>query len=83
MTTGKMIALTRQAIAGNVMSLLFEMLSSFVTAFLPRGKLLLISWLESQYAVILDPKKMKSLTCSIVSPTICHEVIGFHGVSQS
>ena len=81
MTTGKMLALTRQTFAGNVMSLLFEILSSFVTAFLPMGKLLLISWLESQYAVILEPKKIKSLTCSIVSPTICHEVMGFHGMS--
>ena len=83
MTTGKIVALVIQTFVSKVMSLLFEMLSSFVTAFLPRGKLLLISWLESQYAVILDPKKMKSLTCSIVSPTICHEVIGFHGVPQS
>ena len=76
MTTGKTIALTRQAFGGKVMSLLFNMLSRLVIAFLPRSKCLLISWLQSPSAVILEPKKMKSLTVSIVSLSICHEVIG-------
>ena len=58
------------------MSLLFNLLSRFVIAFLPRSKLLLISWLKSSSAVILEPKKIKSLTVSIVSPSICHEVMG-------
>ena len=58
------------------MSLLFNMLSSFVVAFLPRSKCLLISWLQSPSAVILEPKKIKSLTVSIVCPSICHEVMG-------
>ena len=57
------------------MSLLFNMLSRFVTTRLPRSKHLLISWLQSPYAVILEPKKIKSLTVSIVSPSICHEVM--------
>ena len=61
---------------GKVMSLLFNMLSRFVIAFLPRSKCLLISWLQSPSAVILEPKKIKSLTVSIVSPSICHEVMG-------
>ena len=61
---------------GKVMSLLFNMLSSLVIAFLSRSKLLFISWLQSPSAVILEPKKIKSLTVSIVSPSICHEVIG-------
>ena len=73
MTTGKTIALTRQPFVGKVMSLLFNMLSRFVIAFLPRIKRLLISWLQSPSAVILEPKKMKSLT---VSPSVCHEVMG-------
>ena len=76
MTTGKTIALTRQTFVGQVMSLLFNMLSRLVIAFLPRSKRLLISWLQSPSAVILEPKKLKSLTISIVSPTICHEVKG-------
>ena len=76
-TTGKTIALTRQAFVGKVMSLLFNMLSRLViTFFLPRSKCLLISWLQSPSAVILEPKKIKSLTISIVSPSICHEVMG-------
>ena len=75
-TTGKTIALTRQTFVGQVMSLLFNMLSRLVIAFLPRSKRLLISWLQSPSAVILEPKKLKSLTISIVSPTICHEVKG-------
>ena len=61
---------------GKVMSLLFNMLSRLVIAFLPRRKCLLISWLQSQSAVILEPKKIKSLTISIVSLTICHERMG-------
>ena len=62
--------------AGKVMSLLFNMLSRFVITFLPRSKHLLISWLQSPSAVILEPKKIKSVTVSIVSPSICHEVMG-------
>ena len=61
---------------GKVMNLLFNMLSRLVIAFLPRSKRLLTSWLQSPSAVILEPKKIKSLTVSIVSPSICHEVIG-------
>ena len=76
MTTGKSIALTRQTLVGKVMSLLFNMLSSFAIAFLPRNKHLLISWLQSPSSVILEPKKIKSVTVSIVSPSICHEVMG-------
>ena len=74
-TTGKTIALTRRTFASKVMSLLFNMLSRVVIAFLPRSKHLLISWLQSQSAVILEPKKIQSVTISIVSPSICHEVI--------
>ena len=69
MTTGKTIALTRWSFVGKVLSLLFNMLSRLVIAFLPRSKCLLISWLQSPSAVILEPKKMKSLTVSIVSPS--------------
>ena len=76
MTTGKTIALTRQTFVGKVLSLLFNMLSRLVIAFLPRSKRLLISWLHLLSAVILEPKKIKSLTLSIVSPSICHEVMG-------
>ena len=72
MTIGK-IALTRWTFVGKAMSLLFNMLSRLVIAFLPRSKHLLISWLKSPSAVILEPKKTKSLT---VSPSICHEVMG-------
>ena len=75
-TTGKTIALTRQIIVGKVMSLLLNMLSSLVITFLPRSKHLLISWLQSPTAVILEPKKRNSVTVSIVSPSICHEVMG-------
>ena len=75
MTTGKTIALTRWAFVGNVISLLFNMLSRLVIAFLPRSKHLFISWLQSPSAVILEPKKIKSATVSIVSPSICHEVM--------
>ena len=76
MTTGKTIVLPRQAFVGKVMSLLFNMLSRLVTAFLPRSKHLLISRLQSSFAVILKLKIIKSVTVSIVSPSICHEVMG-------
>ena len=76
MTTGKTIALTRQTFFGKVMSLLFNMLSRLVIAFLPWSKHLLISWLQSSSAVILEPKKIKSVTVSLVSPSICYEVMG-------
>ena len=76
MTTGKTIALTRQTFVGKVMSLLFNMLSRLVIAFLPRSKHLSISWLQSLSAVILKPNKIKSVTVSIVSPCVCHEVMG-------
>ena len=72
MTTGKTIALTRWTFVGKVMSLLFNMLSRLVIAFLP-----LISWLQSPSAVILEPPKVKSVTVSIVSPSICHDVMGW------
>ena len=72
-TTGKTIALTIHTFVGKVMSLLFNTLSRFVIAFLPRGKCLLISWLKSPSAVILEPKKIK---LSTFSPTICREVMG-------
>ena len=75
MTTGKTIALTRWNFVGKVMSLLFNKLSRLVISFLPRGKCLLISWLQSPSAVILEPKKIKSVTVSIVFPSICHEVM--------
>ena len=78
LTTGKTTASTRQIFAGKVMSLLFNTLSRLVIAFLPRSKHLLISWLQSPFAVILEPPKIKSFTVSIVSPSICHDgkVIG-------
>ena len=76
MTTGKTIALTRWNFVGKIMSVLFNMLSRLVIAFLPRSKRLLISWLQSPSAVILEPKKIKSVTVSILSPSICHEVMG-------
>ena len=76
MTTGKTIALTRWTYVGKVMSLLFNMLSRLVRTFLPRSKWLLISWLQSPPAVILEPPKIKSVTVSIVSPPICHKVMG-------
>ena len=76
MTTGKTIALTRWTFVGKVMSLLFNMLSRLVITFLPRSKPLLISWLQSPSAVILQPRKIKSATVSTVSPSICHEVMG-------
>ena len=76
MTTGKTIALTRQTFVGKVVSLLFNLLSRFVIAFLPRSKRLLISWLQSPSAVILEPQKVKSATVSTVSPSISYEVMG-------
>ena len=76
MTTGKTIALTRRTFVGKVMSLLFNMLSRLVITFLPRSKRLLISWLQSPSAVILEPPKIKSDTVSTVSPSIFHEVMG-------
>ena len=76
MTTGKTIALTRQAFVGKVMSLLFNMLSRLVITFLPGSKHLLISLLQSPSAVILEPRKIKSATVSTVSPSICHEAMG-------
>ena len=76
MTTGKAIALTMQTFVGKVISLLFDILSRFVIAFLPRSEHLLISWLQSSSTVILEPKKIKFVIVSIVSPSICHEVMG-------
>ena len=76
MTTGKTIALTKWTFVGKVMSLLLNMLSRLVITFLPRSKRLLISWLQSPSAVILEPKKIKSVTVSIVSPSIYHKVMG-------
>ena len=76
MTTGKTVALTRRTFVGKVMSLLFNMLSKLVRTFLPRSKRLLISWLQSPSAVILEPPKIKSDTVSTVSPSISHEVVG-------
>ena len=76
MTTGKTIAFTGWTFLGKVMSLLFNMLSRLVITFLPRSKHLLISWLQSPSAVILEPPKLKSVTVSIASPSICYEVMG-------
>ena len=76
MTTGKTIALTRQTFVGKVMFLLFNILSRLVRTFLPRNKCLLTSWLQSLSKVILEPKKIKSVTVSTFSPSICHEVMG-------
>ena len=76
MTIGKTIALTRWTFVGQVLSLPFNMPSRLVLALLPRSKRLLVSWLQSPSAVILEPPKTKSLTVSIFSPSICHEVMG-------
>ena len=76
MGSGKTIVFTRRTFVGKVMSLLFNMLSRLLIGFLPRTKHLLISGLQSPSAVILEPPKIKSLTVSIVSPSICHEVMG-------
>ena len=75
MTTGKTIALTRQTFVSKVVSLLFNMLSRLVIVFLSRSKRLLILWLQSPFTGILESKKIKSITVSIVSPSICHEVM--------
>ena len=76
MTMEKAIALTRMTFVGKVMSLLFNMLSRLVITFHPKSKHLLISWMQSPSAVTLEPKKIKSVTVSIVSPSISHEVMG-------
>ena len=76
MTTGKSIAFTTRTFVNKVMSLLFNRLSRLVITFLPRSKHLLISWLQSPSAVILEPRKIKSATVSTVSPSICHEMMG-------
>ena len=76
MSTGKTMALTRRTFVGKVMSLLFNMLSRLVITFLPRNKHLLISWLQSLSAVILEPPKIKTATVSTLYPSICHEVMG-------
>ena len=75
MTPGKTIGWTRWAFVGKVMSLLFNVLSRLVIAFLPRSKRLLVSWLQSPSVVILEPKKIKSVTVSIVSPSVFHEMV--------
>ena len=80
MTTRKTISLTIWTFVSKGMSLLFNTLSRFVIAFLPRSKYLFISWLQSPSTVILEPKKIKSVTVSIVSPSICHEVMGLDAV---
>ena len=76
MTTGKTIALTRRTFVGKIVSLLFNILSRLVIAFLPRSECLLISWLQSPSAVILDLRKIESVIVSIVPPSICHEAMG-------
>ena len=83
MTTGKTTALTRRTFVDKVMSLLFNMPSRLVVTFLPRSKHLLISWLQSPSAVILEPQKIKSVTISTVSPSICHEVMGPDSMCQN
>ena len=83
MNTGKHIALTIQTFVDKVMSLLFNTLSRFVIGFLPRSKHLLISWLQSPSALILEPKKMKLVTVSMVFSSICHEVMGPNAMSSS
>ena len=80
MTTGKTIALAIRTFVGKVMSLVFNTLSRFVIAFLPWSKQLLISWLQSLSAMILEAKKVKSITISTVSPTVCHEVMELHAM---
>ena len=76
MTIGETTTLTRRTFVDKVMSLLFNMLSTLVITFLPRSKCLLISWLQSPSAVILESRKIKSATVSTVSPSICHEMMG-------
>ena len=82
MTTGKTIALTRHTFVGKVMSLLFSMLSRLVISFLLRSKCLLVSWLQSPSSVVLEPPKIQSVTVSIVSPSICHEVMGLDAYTR-
>ena len=81
MTTGKIIALTRQTFVGKLISQLFNMLSRLVIAFLPRNKHVIISWLQSPTAVIFEPPKIKSLTFCNVSPSVCHYFLPFWGLS--
>ena len=81
MITGKTIALTRWTFVGKIISLLFNVLSRLVIAFIPRSKHLLISWLQSPSAVILEPKKRKCLTVSTVSSSICHDGTSCHDLS--
>ena len=81
MTTGKTIALTTQTFVSKILCLLFNILFRFVTAFLSRSKRLLISWLQSPSAVILEPKKIKPITVFIVSPSICHETMGLDAMT--
>ena len=81
MTTGETTALTRWTFVGNVMSLLFNMLSRLVIVFLPRSKHLLISWMQLPFAVTLEPKKIKSATVSTISPSICHEVMRLDAIT--
>ena len=81
MTTGKTIAFNRWTFIDEVMSLLFNMLSRLVIAFLPRSKRFLILWLQSSSAVILECKKVKSVTVSIVSPSTCHEMMGLYAMT--
>ena len=83
MTTGKTITLTRWTFVGKVMSLFLNMLSRLVITFLPRSKHLLISWLQSSSVVILEPQNIKFLTVSIVSPSICHKVIGLDAMIRN
>ena len=80
MTTGKTIALTRGTFVSKVMSLLYNMLSRLVITFLPRSKCLLISWLKSLSAVILEPKKIKFVTVSPFLPSFCHEAMGLDAI---
>ena len=80
MTTGRTISLTMQSFVGKVISLLLNTLSRFVIAFLPRSKSLLISWLQSPSAVTLEPKKIRSVTVSIFSSSICHNVMGLEAM---
>ena len=82
MATAKTIALTVQTFVGRVLSLLFNMLSRFFIAFLLRSKHLLISWPQPPSAVILEPKKIKSVTVSFVSPSICHEMMGLDAMTH-
>ena len=79
MTIGKTVALTRWTFVGKVMSLLFNMLSRLLITFLPRSRRILTSWLHSPSAEILEPKKRKSITVSVVSPSISHEEMGSWG----